>query len=378
MRYMRFFCITMTAVLLLLMPAAVFASEQTEPDQPAYSTALMEAQTGMLLGGTDADTIRAAGTQTKLMTVYLTAEAISADRLQLSDSITVPPSAEGTAGATVWLRAGEKMTAEDLLKAVIIGNANDACVALACRLAGTEADFVRNMNAAAFSLGMRSTQFADSTGLSDGSRTTAHDLALLGRALLQFDFLTPYFTTWRDFLRDGATELVSENRLVSSYEGILGLKAGHGDASGYTLTLAAERNGLRCIAVVLGCPDDDMRFSEAKSLLAEGFSGYYVTTPDFSPEFMQPLCVRGGTAAAVLTEPDELLSIAAPNGESISSIVVLPKYAEAPVRRGDIVGSAAFYSGDSLIYEVPLRAAEDVPRRSFRQTLDQLLHAMFR
>lgn len=378
MRYMRFFCIAVTAALLLLMPAAALAAEQTEPEQPAYSTALMEAQTGMLLGGTDADTVRAAGTQTKLMTVYLTAEGIASGSLLPDTQVITPPSAEGAPGATVWLRAGEKMTASDLLKAVIIGNANDACIALACRISGSERDFVRDMNAAAFSLGMRSTQFADSTGLSDDNRTTAHDLALLCRALLQYDFLTPYFTAWRDFLRDGETELVTENRLVRSYEGILGLKAGHGEASGYTLALAAERSGLCCIAVVLGCPDDDERFSAAKSLLAEGFSGYYVTAPDFSSEFMQPLRVRRGTASAVLTETGELLSVAARKGECISSVVVLPKYAEAPVRRGDPVGSAAFYSGESLIYEVPLYAAEDVPRRGFRQTLQMLLQAMFR
>ena len=376
MRLMRFFCLS--AALLLTAFAAAPAVYAESPAPPAYSTALIEAQTGMLLEGTDADTIRAAGTQTKLMTVYLAAEAIEAERLHLTDAVTVPPSAERIPGATVWLQAGETMTAEDLLKAVIIGNANDACTTLACRISGSEAEFVRDMNAAAFSLGMRSTQFADCSGLSDYNRTTAHDLALLCRALLLYDFLTPYFTTWRDTLRDGATELVSENRFLRSYDGILGLKAGHGDASGYTLALAAERNGLRCIAVVLGCPDDDERFSAAKSLLAEGFSGYYVTTPDFSSEFMQPLRVRHGTASAVLTETGELLSIAVPNGENISSIVVLPLYAEAPLKRGDIVGSAAFYSGDSLVYETPLRAAEDVPRRGFRQTLQMLLHALFR
>ena len=110
---------------------------------------------------------------------------------------------------------------------------------------------------------------------------------MLCRALLQYDFLTPMFTTWRDFLRGGETELVSENRLTKNYKGLLGMKAGHGEASGYTLTLAAERDGLRIIAVILGGSDEDTRFSDAKALLEEGFSGYYVTTPDNPAEFIQ-------------------------------------------------------------------------------------------
>lgn len=375
MRYLRFVCLLAALVLCIMVMPAVSAEESAAPHD--YTTALLEAQTGMLIDGTDPELTVPAGTQTKLMTVYLTAEAVDAGGLSPADMVTVSPSAEGASGATIWLRGGEKMSVSDLLKGVIIGNANDACIALACRISGSEADFVREMNAAAFSLGMRNTRFADCTGLSAENLTTAHDLALLCRALLQYDWLQPIFTTWRDELRGGETELVSENTLTRTYEGLLGLKAGHGDASGYTLTLAAERDSLQCIAVILGCGDEDQRFRDAKALLEQGFSGYYVTTPDFSAEFMLPLPVRHGTAAAVLPETGELLSIAAPKGETISSVVVLPLYLEAPVRKGDIVGSAAFYCGDSLLYESPLTAAEDVPRRGFFETLHMLLSAMF-
>ena len=201
---------------------------------------------------------------------------------------------------------------------------------------------------------------------------------MLCRALLQYDFLQPYFTTWRDFLRGEETELVNENRLTKGYEGLCGFKAGHGTDSGYTLTLAAEREGLCMIAVVLGGEDQDARFSEAKSLLHAGFTGYYVTTPDFSPEFMQPLKIRHGTADAVLAETGDLLSISLPKGERISTVIVMPKWAEAPVRQGDAVGTAAFYCGDTLISETPLLAAEDVPRRRFCDTLRMLLGALFR
>lgn len=372
MNYMRFFFVLL---ILMLLPVPVYADAEPEA---RCGTALLEARSGMLLSGENADLPLPAGSQTKLMTVYLAAEAIAEGRLSLTEAITAPPSAEGAAGATIWLRSGEKMTASDLLKGIIIGNANDACIALACRISGSEANFVADMNAAAFSLDMRSTRFADCTGLSAESVTTAHELGLLCRALLQYPELTPFFTTWRDFLRGDATELVSENRLTRNYEGLRGFKAGHGEASGYTLAIAAERENLCMIAVILGGTDDHQRFSDAKSMLAEGFSGYYVTTPDFSAEFMRPLPVRAGTASSVTAEAEGLLSVAAPKGESISSVLILPKYLEAPVKRGDQIGTAAFYCGDTLLYEAALTAAEDVPRRSFLETLRMLLVNMFK
>lgn len=355
----------------LPIPAAAEESEQS------YSTALIEAQTGMCLNGTAPEQILPIGSQTKLMTVYLTAEAIAAGRLTLDEAVTISPSAEGVEGATVWLRTGEKMKVNDLLKAVIIGNANDACVALACRLSGSEQQFVMEMNAAAFSLEMRHTRFTDCTGLSADNLSTAHELGLLCRALLQYDFLSTSLTTWRDFLRDGETELVSENRFTKSYEGLCGFKAGHGDASGYTLTLGAERNGLCMIAVVLGCDDPDARFDTAKSLLHEGLTGYYVTTPDYSAEFIQPMKVRHGTEEAVIVETGDLISVALRKGEQISSVTVLPRWLDAPVQKNAVIGAAAFYCDDTLICEASLRASESVPRRKFTDTLRMLLHAMF-
>ena len=357
---------------LIVVPAVAESEEQ------GCCTALIEAQTGMCLGGDEPKRVVPVGSQTKLMTVYLTAEAIAAGRLGMDEQVTVAPSAEGAPGATVWLEAGEQMTAGDLLKAVIIGNANDACIALACRISGTEQQFVMEMNAAAFSLGMRHTRFADCTGLSAENQSTAHELGLLCRALLPYDFLHGSWTAWREFLRGDATELVNENRLTKGYAGLCGFKAGHGDASGYTLTLAASREGLCMIAVVLGDPDADARFDTAKTMLHDAFRDYYVTTPAYSAEYMKPVKVRRGTADAVILETGELLSVALPKGEGISSVTVLPRWIEAPVQKHAAVGAVAFYSGDTLICEVPLCTAEAIPRRRFADTLRMLLAALFR
>lgn len=368
----------MKQILILLAAVLLLPLHTAAEEEPHYASALAEAQTGMLLGGTDADVQLPAGTQTKLMTVYLTAEAIEAGTLSPDTLLTVPAAAERYPGATVWLCAGEKMSVRDLLKAVITGNANDACITLAHHISGSEQAFVDDMNAAAFSLGMRQTRFADCTGTSAENITTAGDLALLCRGLLRFEILRPIFTAYRDTLRDGETELVSENRLTRDYEGLLGMKAGHGDSSGYTLTLAAERDGMRMIAVVLGAADTDARFADAKKLLKEGFSGYTVTTPDFSAEHIRPLPVRGGTAEAVLPETGGLRSIASPKGSRITAVTVLPAYAEAPVRKGERLGTAAFYCRDTLLYEIPLTAAADVPRRGLKETAALLLRALFR
>ncbi len=341
-------------------------------------TVLMEADSGVVLDGSSYDQICGAGSLTKLMTVYLTALAINEGRLTAESIVLAPAAAQEQKGAVIWLETGDKISVGDLLKAVIIGNANDAAVTLACAIGGTERQFVMDMNSAAFTLGLRNTRFADATGNSAENTSTPRDIALLCRALLDFPDLTPIFTTWRDFVRDGATELVSENTLTKNYGGLLGFKAGHGDASGYTLAVAAEREGFCCIAVVMGCADEDGRFAQGKSLLAKGFAGYTVTTPDFSTEFMKPVSVRHGMDAAVLTEPQALFSAAVPKGESISCVVILPQYVEAPVARGDVIGRVAFYCGNTLLYDTALCAAADIERRNFGDAFALLLGNMFK
>lgn len=356
------------------LPIQTFA----EPPADTYCTVLMEAETGVVLDGTGYDTLCAAGTLTKLMTVYLAAQAVEEELLTADTLVAAPAAAQEQKGAVIWLESGDKMSVADLLKGVIIGNANDAAVTLACGISGTEEQFVMEMNRAAFELGMHHTRFADATGLALENVSTPQDMALLCRALLPYEWLTPMFTAWRDFLREGTTELVSENILTKNYEGLLGFKAGHGDACGYTLAAAAQREGFCCIAVVMGCQDENERFSVGKRLLAKGFEGFTVTTPDFSTEFMKPVTVRHGMDAAVLTEPAALFSVAVPKGEGIGCVVVLPNYAEAPVRRGDALGWVAFYCEDTLLYETPLCAAADVERRAFWDAFALLLGNMFK
>ena len=369
----------LAAVLMLCTAIPVLrVHAETEQSQHTYASILMEAESGSVLRETNAQEQLPIGSLAKLMTVYLAAEAVAAGEWNLDTLLTAPPSAQAQKGAVIWLTAGEKMSVQDLLKGVIIGNANDAAVTLACCLSGSEAQFTADMNAAAFTIGMRSTCFADAAGMQPDNLSTAQDMALLCRALLQYDFLTPIFTTWRDFLRGEQTELVNENTLTRTYEGILGLKAGHGEPSGYTLCAAAERGDMRCIAVVLGCDDESERFTYAKNLLGAGFTEYHVATPDFDTEFLRPVTVRGGVTGAVDICAEGLLCTAVPNGKSISCVIVLPKYMQAPVKQGQILGEAAFYCGDALVSEVPLRAAESVEKKQLRWCFAVLLENLFK
>ena len=375
----RMICLTFCLMLLLLPCAALPVSADAEHSpQHIYASALMEAESGMRIGGTDSDLPLPVGSQTKLMTVLLTARALSAGELTADTFVTAPKAAQEQQGAVIWLTAGEQMTVSDLLKGVITGNANDAAVTLACRLSGTESAFVLNMNQTAAEIGMNRTHFADCTGLSPDNISSAHDLAILCRALLQYDFLIPLFQIWRDYLRGGKTELVSENTLTRTYDGILGMKAGHGEPCGYTLAAAAERGGIRMIAVVLGCDDKEERFSYAKRLLAGGFSDYIVSLPAFSGEFLRPVPVKLGLTGAVTAEPGALRAVAAPKGREISCVVVLPEYLTAPVEQGETVGTAAFYCGDTYLYEIQLTAAESVGKRSFADAAAMLLANMFK
>ena len=367
--------VTVLALVLLYLPEPAAAAEK-----PCRAYALLEARTGQLLLEENSNELLPMGTMAKLMTMLLTAEALESGALSEDTAVTASPAANAQKGASIWLMAGEKMTVGDLLRGMIIGNANDAAVALAEAVSGSEEQFVMDMNARGFELGLRSTVFTCASGLvEEGQVTTAADLGKLCCKLTEYPVLTPYMTTWRTFLRGEQTELVNENTLVRSYEGLLGMKAGHGESTGYTLAAAARREGEIYVAVILGCGEDADRFRIAKTLLSKGFSSYEVTTPAFSGEFLKPLQVLHGTDTALEVEAPGLTGIAVPKGNAgLRTVLVLPEYVEAPVRKGQRLGTAAFYQGDTYLYEVPVTAVSDVPRLTFSRAFLRLLGNMLK
>ncbi len=357
---------------------AVCAAE--EPEIPAAAYALMEAETGTLLLESHSGDRQPCGAMAKLMTAYLAAEQLEQGSWTADTVLTATDAVTGTKGAVIWLTAGEEMTVGDLLKGLIVGNANDAAIVLAAAVSGDAETFVMDMNARAFDLGMRDTWFTNPCGNSDdGAYTTAADLARLCCALAKQECLREYFRTWRDFLRGDATELVNENTFARTDETSIGFKACHSEKEGFRIAAGAERSQMQCVAVVLGCSDTDSRFTLAKQLLRKGFSGWKVVQPGFSGEFLYPVQVRGGVERAVLAEPGKLKGLAIPRscGE-LETVMVLPQYVQAPVRKGQKLGQAAFYQGDTLLYETEVEAADAVRVRGYWDTLREITVKMLK
>ncbi len=348
-------------------------SAETEIAASAY--VLIEAETGMVLLESNAEAVFSCGVMAKLMTAYLAAQKLEDGTWTTETTLIAGTEVSGMQGAVIWLVPGETMTVSDLLKGLLVGNAGDAAAVLAVAISGDVAHFVMDMNACAFDLGLRHTCFTTPQGTNeDGQYTTAYDLALLCRALAQKTALTPYFQIWRDFLRDGETELVNENVWARTDENTIGFKACHTETDGWHLAAGDTQNGMTCIAVVLGCETDDDRYTLARSLLRRGFSGWKVVQTGFSTEFLYPLAVRGGVAPSVLVESSTLHALAIPkNSADIETVLVMPNYVLAPVKKGQSLGTVAFYQGDTLYYETTVVAANAVEKRNFWDALAHVI-----
>ncbi|MDE5753390.1 MAG: D-alanyl-D-alanine carboxypeptidase [Oscillospiraceae bacterium] len=339
---------------------------------------LIEANTGCILSQEYAEEQRQVGSLAKLMTAFLTAKSIEDGNFTLDTTVTAGESVSGMQGAVIWLKPGDAITIRELLLALIVGNANDAAAVLADRISGSAENFVMDMNAMAFDLGMRATHFTSPQGFDDEmAYSTAQDMGLLACAVLHCEVLTECLTTWRTFIRNDTVELVNENTIARTWDNYRGLKAGHSPASGNSVIAAAEQDGMICVAVVLGCPDEDERFTLAKKLLNAGFQKYQITIPGFAEEFLQPLKIKGGTESAVLLELSALPALAVPVGTQLQAVMVLPEYMQAPVQKKQKLGTVYFYHDETLLCECALLASEEVPAMTFQLAYRRVLHFLF-
>lgn len=368
----RFGVFSLLAALLLSVSALAAGSAVSCP-----SALLMEKQTGTVLFAQDEHTPREPASVTKIMTLLLTMEAIDSGALSYDDIVTGSAHAAGMGGSQIWLKENERMTVRDLLKAVCIVSGNDAAVALAEHLAGSEDAFVERMNLRAQELGMNDTHFVNCTGLpAAGHLTSAYDIALMSRELiLRHPDIQQFTTVWMDSLRDGASMLVNTNKLVRFYDGTTGLKTGSTDSAGYCLSATAERNGMELIAVVLKGKTSDERFSDAKSLLNYGFSTWALVTvtPD---EVLPPVPVTLGVQPAVqpvLTRENALL-VERGLANDLTKEVVLAEGVAAPVYEGDVLGQLTVRdAAGNTVAVLPLLAGETVGHVTYAQMLRRYL-----
>lgn len=341
------------------------------------SALLMEKQTGTVLFAQDEHTPREPASVTKIMTLLLVMEAIDSGALSYDDVVTGSAHAAGIGGSQIWLKENEQMTVRDLLKAVCIVSGNDAAVALAEHLAGSEDAFVERMNARAQELGMNDTHFVNCTGLpAAGHLTSACDIALMSRELiLHHPDIRQFTTIWMDSLRGGESMLVNTNKLIRFYDGATGLKTGSTGSAGYCLSATAEKNGMELIAVVLKGKTSDERFSDAKSLLNYGFSTWSlvtVTPDEVLPPVPVMLGVRG-TVQPVLTSENTLL-VEKTLANGLTKEVALAESVAAPVYAGDTLGQLTVRdAAGNTVAELPILAGEDVGHVTFVQMLGRCL-----
>lgn len=349
----------------------VFAQKQ----EPPYSYVLMEGGTATLLYGENGEQVVPAHHSAKLMTLLLTARAVESGKLSLETKLKTSNYANSMQGAQIWLMPAEEITVNELILAISVGNANDASVVLAEGVGESEEKFVAMMNAAAEELGMCGTHYADCTGISPQSVTTACDAAILASELTKFDFLREPLTTWITSVRGGKTELVSTNRLILSYDDLIGTKAYYSETLGNCVIAAAERDGLIIVCVIFGEQDEFQRFKTAKEKLNAGFSAYTVYTPKSRDIYTEPVKVVGGEKSQVKTRISSLepFIIRKSMAEKVTVSVEYFEDVKAPLDEGDKVGRAVYYVDGEEIYSCGIAAAEKVRKMNIFIAIRKIL-----
>ena len=363
--------------LVLLLPLPVRAAG---PEVSAKAALLMEKTTGEVLYEQNAREPLEPASVTKVMTLLLIEEALDSGQLTKETLIPVSARAAGMGGSQVFLEEGEELTADEMLKAIAVASGNDASVAMAEYLAGSEEAFVEKMNARAAELGMEDTVFQNCTGLpAEGHHTSAYDIALMSRELiLKHPDIRSYTTIWMDTLRDGSFQLSNTNKLIRFYPGATGLKTGSTDAALYCLSATAEKEGMELIAVILGAPTSADRFEGAKALLNYGFAAYALVTPAPS-EPLIPVEVILGTQASVMPVIDGQPQLLLPKEEAspVSTTLDVADSVPAPVEEGQVLGHLTVLVDGKKRGELSLVAQETVEKLSLLQIYKGLLTTLF-
>jgi len=364
--------------LFLLIPfSSINARALSDEDITAPAAVLMDASGGKVLYSKNPHEVRCCASITKVMTLILVMEALDSGKIHLNDMVTASEHASSMGGSDIWLEPGEKMTVNDMIKATVVASANDAAVALAELVCGSEETFVSRMNEKAKQLGMKETVFKNCNGLDeDGHVTSAYDVAVMSRELIKHKKIYEYTGIWMDELRGGKTQIVNTNKLLKSYSGITGLKTGTTSKAGSCITATAQRNGLSLISVVLGSESGKQRFKDAAALLDYGFANYAMYTPKTPQKAITEIPVTNGMSKSVKTTAfvNDRFMIKAGDDKNITCSVKLRESLQAPVKKGDKVGTIVYMCGKEKAGEYPVKAAEDVKE----MTLTDVFGIMFR
>ena len=342
------------------------------------SAILVEAKSGTVLFEQNADEELPPASVTKIMTLLLVMEAIESGQISLNDMVSASENACSMGGSQIYLEVGEQMSVEDLLKSVVISSANDAAVALAEYVAGSETVFVDMMNKKAEALGMKNTNFENTNGLDDtveNHLTSARDIAIMSAELLSHEKIIEYSSIWMDTIRNGEFGLANTNRLVRFYKGANGLKTGSTSKAGFCISASAERNGMTLIAVVMAAPTRDIRNSIATSLLDYGFANFSFYESPY--EALSPIKVVGGVKNFCEVKNKGFCTVVDKKSvTSIKSQVEINKDIKAPIKIGDKVGEVKYFIGDKIIGASDIVSAQNVECISYLHIILKIISLM--
>ncbi|OLA29109.1 MAG: D-alanyl-D-alanine carboxypeptidase [Firmicutes bacterium CAG_194_44_15] len=373
-------------ILCLLFSCMLFAVFTTEPVKgqnaemdvkvQSPSAILMEASTGQVIYERDADTKRSPASITKIMTLILIFDELKSGNLKLDDEVTTSAYAKSMGGSQVFLEEGEVQTVETMIKCIVVASANDASVAMAEKICGSEEAFVERMNARAKELGMTETHFCDCCGLTSDEQhyTSARDVALMSRELItKYPEIYRYTKIWMEDIthvtQKGSTPftLSSTNKLLKQYEYTTGLKTGSTSVAKYCFSATAHKDGIDLIAVVMAAPDHKVRFADAKTLLTYGFSVCSIYH-DANTDTLPKLKVKGGVEDTVSLRYDKEFRYLDLNGQDMSGVTKkweLSETVPAPATEGEKAGEAVYYLGEQRLGSVDILYAQTVEQADY-------------
>ncbi len=342
----------------------------------AKSAILVERTSGQILYEQNAKERLPMASVTKIMTMLIGIEAIDSGKIKMEDMVTVSEYASSMTGSRVFLSVNETISVQDLFKSIAVASGNDAAVALAEYLAGSESNFVEMMNKRAEELGLTDTHFVNCNGLpAEDHYSSAYDLMVLSRELLSHDSIRPFLTIWMDSLRDGSFTLANTNKLIRFYEGATGIKTGSTDEALFCISASAMRDGMELIAVVLGSPTSKERFADASSLLNMGFSSYALEKGVEKGEELTVLPVEKGVEKKVSVIADADFSAVVKKEEKgqVSHELTMPDRLIAPVNQGDVVGKITFSLDGEKIGTVNAVVASTVKKAGMFRSYGDIL-----
>lgn len=370
--------ISLILVLSFVLSFPICANATENKKSNVKSSILMSLDTGDVIKQNNAYEHLSPASVTKLMSILLILEAIDIGKIKLTDEVAATENAVSKGGSQIWLEVGEKMTVNDLFKAVVIASANDACTLLGEYVAGSDSAFVDMMNKRVETLGLKNSHFENCTGLDDevtNHYSCAYDLAVIAKEVMKHKLILKYSTVWLDSLRNGKTELNNTNKMINKYNGMTGLKTGTTSNAGFCLCATATRDGISFVSVVLGAQTSDDRFALTQELLDYGFANYKLDNIKIDNSKLKTVKVKNGVDKSITPKCELNKKLLLPkNSDKITYEYSFLDEVKAPVKKGDKLGVITVYSGNKKISSIELKSDKNIKSVTFLYILKKMFN----